>query len=92
VRLLLPHLDAAGRAAVLRYAWQGAAALHAGFSGRAPSARAPAAPDMADLVDRAVATGDEHAIKFTEACLREHAVRARPVYLAAAGAAVRLLG
>ena len=37
-----------------------------------------------DLIDSAVATGDEHAIKFTEACLREHALNPKPVYLAAA--------
>ena len=92
MRLLLPYLDSTARAEILRYAWQGAAALHSGLSGRAPAAQARPAPDAADLVDRAVATGDEHAIKFTEACLREHAVRARPVYLAAARAAVRLMG
>ena len=37
-----------------------------------------------DLVDRAVASGDEHTIKDTEACLREHALAPDPGYLAAA--------
>ncbi len=27
-----------------------------------------------ELVERAIASGDEHAIKFTEVCLREHAL------------------
>ena len=40
----------------------------------------------------ALATGDEHAIKFTEACLREHALNPKPVYLAAARAAVGSFG
>jgi hypothetical protein len=92
VRLLLPHLDPAARAAALRYAWQGAAAFYSGFSGKAPAASGDRVPERADLVDRAIATGDEHAIKFTEACLREHAVNPKPVYLVAALHAVRLLG
>jgi 8-oxo-dGTP diphosphatase len=32
---------------------------------------------------RPAASSDEHAIKFTEACLREHALNAQPVYVAA---------
>lgn len=92
VRLLLPHLDPAARAAALRYAWQGAAALYSGFSGKAPSAPHGEVPERAELIDRAIATGDEHAIKLTEACLREHAVNPKPVYLVAALHAVRLLG
>ena len=40
------------------------------------------------LIDRAVATQDEHAIKFTEACLREHAFNPKPLYLQAARDAV----
>jgi hypothetical protein len=90
IRLLLPHLDAKARAALLRYGWQGAAALYVASGGKWSSLEpAPAAKsDRDDLVDRAVATGDEHAIKFTEACLREHALNPKPVYLAAARAAV----
>ena len=92
VRLLLPHLDPAARAAALRYAWQGAAALHSGFSGKAPTGREGEVPKRDDLIDRAIATGDEHAIKLTEACLREHAVNPKPVYLAAALHGMKLLG
>jgi hypothetical protein len=92
VRLLVPHLAPEARQTVLRYAWQGAAALYASNGGRTaaePSGGGDPARD--DLVDRAIATGDEHAIKFTEACLREHAIRPRPVFLRAARHAVSRL-
>ena len=94
IRLLLPHLDAKARATLLRYGWQGAAALYAASGGKWSSQAPSTAPrgDREDLVDRALATGDEHAIKFTEACLREHALNPKPVYLAAARAAVGSLG
>ncbi len=45
-----------------------------------------------DLIDRAVASQDEHAIKFTEACLREYALNPKPVYLPAARDAVERFG
>jgi hypothetical protein len=38
-----------------------------------------------------VENGDEHAIKFTEALLAEHALRPDPAYLAAAEDAVERL-
>jgi hypothetical protein len=92
IRLLLPHLAPDSGRALLRYAWQGAAALYAAHGGRPPApAGAGAATDRHELVDRAVATGDEHAIKFTEACLREHALNPKPVYLSAARDAVERL-
>ena len=37
-----------------------------------------------ELIERAIACGDEHAIKFTEVCLREHALNPDPAFLAAA--------
>jgi hypothetical protein len=40
--------------------------------------------DHEDLIDRAVAAGGAHSIKFTEACLREYALNPNPVYLVAA--------
>jgi hypothetical protein len=43
---------------------------------------------LPELIDHAVASGDEHAIKFTEACLRENAILPDPAYLAAAWSAV----
>jgi hypothetical protein len=88
VRLLAPHLDAATTQVALRYAWQVAAGIYAAYSDTpyeadASSASAPHR-EIDDIIDRAVATGDEHAIKFTEACLREHAIAPDPALLAAA--------
>ena len=42
--------------------------------------------------DRAVANGDEHAIKLAEACLREDRIQPRPVYRRAAQDALSRLG
>jgi len=93
-RLLLPYADAAGTRALMRYAWQAAAALYVAMGDRpAPGSSAPdSAPLGAEaLVERAVANGDEHAIKLTEACLREDALDPHPVYhLAAQDALGRL--
>jgi hypothetical protein len=91
-RLLLPYADEAGTRALMRYAWQTAAALYVatGDRPRQPLGE-PAPPSAATLVDQAVANGDEHAIKLTEACLREDAIRPRPVYRAAAQDAISRL-
>jgi hypothetical protein len=92
MRLLLPHLDAPVRAEMLRYGWQGAAGVYAA-SGGEPGTLPASEPGgtFDDLIDRAIATRDEHAIKFTEACRREHALNPKPVYLAAARDAVTRL-
>jgi hypothetical protein len=92
LRSLVPYVpDVAAREAA-RFAWQASAALWATFSS------APAAVDVEPppasretLIDDAIATGDEHAIKMTEACLREWGHRPSPAYLAAAERATRLL-
>jgi len=85
IRLIAPHVSRKTAASALRYGWQAAAALYAGFS-QTPAVTVVEQLDTSveDLIDSAVATGDEHAIKFTEACLREHALNPKPVYLAAA--------
>ncbi len=51
-----------------------------------------AVTDADGLVERAIATGDEHAIKLTEACLREPAAHPHPAFLAAAAHAIGVLG
>lgn len=85
IRLLLPYVKPEETSNLLRYGWQMAAGLYAAF-GRAPATSLPEGLEQSkeDLIDRAVATGDEHAIKFTEACLREYALNPKPVYLLAA--------
>jgi hypothetical protein len=39
--------------------------------------------DKRDLIEQAVAARDEHAIKFTEACLREHRISPDPAFIVA---------
>lgn len=77
----------------LRYAWQASAALYAAI-GREIDRASHDDYDGSkeDLVKRAVETGDEHAIKFTEVCLRAHRMEPRPVFLVAAHHAIERLG
>jgi hypothetical protein len=85
IRLLASHVEPGVTRAMLRYGWQAAAAIYAtSASSRPDPLSKPGPTSREDLVDQAVRTGDEHAIKFTEACLREHAIAPRPVFLAAA--------
>ena len=93
VRSLLPGVPAAAVPDMLAYAWQAGCALYATF-GTAPAVDGdvdapPASHDT--LVDMAIANGDEHAIKLTEACLREFALNPSPAYLAAARHAIGVL-
>ncbi|MBA2543399.1 MAG: hypothetical protein H0V17_27405, partial [Deltaproteobacteria bacterium] len=86
LRLLVPYLDVDGQRAALGYAFQAAAAAHAVTSS------APGIPETVtagrhtvdQLVGLASRSDDEHRIKLTEACLREHAIAPRPELLAAA--------
>lgn len=71
---------------LLRYAWQGSCALYSAFGQSAPRMEEIEPPHESrdTLIDMAVANGDEHVIKFTEACLREYDLNPSPAYLAAA--------
>jgi hypothetical protein len=86
LRSLTPHLADAAAAQLIRYGWQACAALYASFGSAAPLAYAPApgVPDASALIDAAIAHGDDHVIKLTEACLREYALEPAPVFLHAA--------
>ncbi|MBM3675394.1 MAG: DUF4243 domain-containing protein [Actinobacteria bacterium] len=87
LRSLLSHLPADAQPVALGAAWQAAAALYLGWGERGLATVDPSDArglDADELADRAVASGDEHAIKLTEACLREHAIVPDPVYLLAA--------
>ena len=93
VRNLSPHINDATARLAARYAWQAGAGLYAAFGIAAPASEEPALPTLSidELIDRAIANVDEHAIKFTEACIHEHALNPKPVYLAAAAHALEVL-
>ena len=76
--------DRTARAAV-RYAWQAGCGLYACFGGETVMALnvEPREADADGLVERAIAHGDEHVIKFTGACLHRHTLDPSPVYFAA---------
>ncbi|MGZ5382221.1 MAG: hypothetical protein ACXWFQ_10180, partial [Thermoanaerobaculia bacterium] len=90
--LLVPHVSARTAARLLACAWQAGAALYAVFGKPQDSAEvgAPRAT-REELIEGAVKSGDEHAIKFTEACLRLDAAVPSPAYRSAASRAVELL-
>jgi hypothetical protein len=78
------------------YGWQAVAALHTAYSterGRVrPRSPEPMSVDPAQLVEAAVRSGDEHAIKLCEAALRAHAATGDPDLVAAAADAAARLG
>jgi questin oxidase-like protein len=90
---ILPHVSDATARRAARFSWQTGCALYATFGSRATPSRAIEVPaENADtLVDLAVEHGDEHCIKFTEACLAMHAQRPSATFLAAPHSAMHLL-
>jgi Questin oxidase-like len=82
---LLPHVSDATAQALVRYAWQSGAALVSAYA-TSPfdGGKAVPTPGALDRVARAVAHGDDHVIKLTEACLALNARRPSPASLAAA--------
>lgn len=93
-RLVLPHLPHELYEPTLARLWQVHSALLLAFTtdrrGEGSDAwrdELPDLPSLADQAARAADHGDEHVIKFTEACLREYALRPDPRYRAAAHAA-----
>jgi hypothetical protein len=91
LRLMLPHVKPETARAALPYAWQTSAGIYAAFGAPKKPYEYSGRTDEPDLVDHAVKNGDEHAIKFTEVCLREHALNAQAIYLVAARDACRHL-
>ncbi|MCC5575851.1 DUF4243 domain-containing protein [Microtetraspora sp. AC03309] len=73
--------------------WQVAAALYSGFAYQGTAEPLPSddPPAPGELAGRAAETGDAHAIKLTEAALRQHARTGDPVFLHAAARSVELL-
>jgi hypothetical protein len=85
LRLLLPHLPIELHKMALSYVWQNVAATTAAYADEKPSERDDFAPEEEPMiVERSIEADDPHALKFTEACIREFRLNPRPVYLAAA--------
>src|SRR5215475_7201626 len=85
LRLLLPYLPSELNKIALAYVWQNVATTAAAYADVRPPERNNWPPqDEFEIVEHSVATDDPHAIKFTEACIREYRLNPQPVYLAAA--------
>ena len=93
-RSVLPLLPDTAARPTYDALWQVGAGLYTVYTGGVTPLPLPAVPPPApeDVADRAVANGDEHAIKLTEACLRLHAEAPDPLFLHAATRASDLLG
>ncbi len=90
--LVLPWLAEEDRDAALGYVWQAAAALHVAYDiDRLAPTPTDTPPPTDVLVERAVASGDEHAIKLTEAALRSFGRTGDTVVLLAAADACERL-
>ncbi|EPH44870.1 questin oxidase family protein [Streptomyces aurantiacus] len=95
-RLVLPHLPQELYEPTLAQLWQVQSAFLLAFTtdrrdeGTAAwQTETAGLPPLDELGAGAVEHGDEHVIKFTEACLREYALRPDARYPAAAYAAIR---
>ena len=95
LRMLAPYLEEDDARQAARYAWQVCAAVYAWYStvpAQDSAGVVPLTEDRDELIDRAVAAGGAHSIKFTEACLREYDLNPNPVYLVAARDAAERVG
>lgn len=82
LRMIAPFVTPGTARLAARYAWQACAAIHSRSSQPVPFALPAVLPARDELIDRAVFSMDEHAIKFTEACLREYDLHPDPAFLA----------
>ena len=95
LRMLTPYLHEDDARQSARYAWQACASIYSWYStvpAQDYSGLETPPEDREELIDRAVAAGGAHTIKFTEACIREYALNPNPVYLVAARDAVERVG
>jgi hypothetical protein len=94
LEMVLPWLAEEDREAALAYAWQAVAAIHVAYAidRHAPDEASGALPTTDELVEAAAVSGDEHALKLTEAVLRCHARTDESDLLRAAADASARLG
>jgi len=91
---VVPYLTDATARRLLRYGWQAGCGLYACYGSGAGVAVeiAPGEGDADSLIEAALANGDEHVIKFTEACLYRDALGPSPAYSAAIASVVGMIG
>jgi hypothetical protein len=91
---IAPQVSDMTARSLLRHGWQAGCGLYACFGGGTAFAAdvAPAEADPESLIERALANGDEHVIKFAEACLARHALAPSPAYPAAVAQVLTLIG
>ncbi len=94
LELLLPWLGAGDALTAVGYAWQAVAAIDVAYANdrHRPELDLDAIPAVDELIELAVTSSDEHAIKLTEAALRCFERTNEPVLLAAAADASRRFG
>jgi hypothetical protein len=91
---IAPHVGDTTAQMLLRYGWQAGCGLYACF-GNGTGVAAEIMPDDENaeaLIERALAHGGEHVIKFTEACLFRDALDSSPAYKAAVADALGAIG
>ncbi|MCY3602733.1 MAG: questin oxidase family protein [Chloroflexi bacterium] len=94
VRLLINHVDNGTGDELLVRVWQATAGIYSAYGepGAVSTYDRNDQSDVEDIVEQAIRTADEHAIKFVETCLDEHRRHPATVFLAAAAdAAARLM-
>ena len=91
---IVPHVGNTTARGLLRYGWQAGCGLYACFGNGAGFATDVTAQreDAESLIDRALAHGGEHVIKFTGACLFRDALDSSPAYPAAIANALTTIG
>ncbi len=89
LRRIAPAVRPETARAALPYAWQTAAAIYSAYA-RSGETRLETGSNHSEaaLIKRALLSGDEHAIKFTEVMVAEHRENPDPIYLAAASDAI----
>jgi len=91
LRFLHPHVTDETARSLNLHMWQACAAMHAAFARARSNAEAeePTPFDEDDLIEQVIDARDEHAIKFAEACLREHRISGDATFIAAIRDVVR---
>jgi hypothetical protein len=95
LHMMAPHLSQDTLRVALRYCWQASAGLYAAIGMDIDNNSYDATHENAnkdEMVNLAVTTGDEHAIKFMEVCLRAYTLEPKPLFLVAAQHAAENLG